>query len=68
MRVNPVQTAVIFKSGYPTFGNGHLSFKGHWEPHFTGHFEPHMTNSYPGYPGVVPTQTEEPKGRLNILA
>lgn len=27
MRINSIDNRVIFKSGYPTFGTGHLSLK-----------------------------------------
>ena len=46
MRITSIKNQISFKSGYPTFGGcGHLSFKGHFEPHAV-----QETKFYPGYP------------------
>ena len=62
MRITSIKNQISFKSGYPTFGGcGHLSFKGHFEPHAVPE-----TKFYPGYPECVPTPDRKP-GTLNLF-
>ncbi len=75
MRVANIQSSISFKSGYPMFGSGHLSFTGHFDPAtghcvptHNGHFEPRVLPfSYPGYPGYIPSNEPRTGGTLNLI-
>lgn len=76
MRVTNISNPISFKSGYPMFGSGHLTFKGHFDPAtrqmttLNGHYpmEHDKYSGYPGYPGYAPTGQPRIPGRLNLIA